>query len=419
MEINEIIEHLSVFGQDKPLPREALTEAVRQREAVTPALLDSLDWLLENVKKRKDEVYNEPEYGLSWYAFFLLAQFREKRTYPKLIRILSLDRDRLEIALGDVVCNAGDLLYSTYDGDLASAQALASDASLDPFARNAALDLMCGLLQDGRMSREALADFIRERLNALGNGEDEQTFAAMLADAAVDADLFELMEDIRLAYRQEKVDVTLLGDFDGFLDCLFEEPRPEHQTKYVEDAVSELAGWACFARDEPSKPDISEIRSWKVGRNDPCPCGSGKKFKKCCLKTLEDWEVQSKRYAQRQLDPYPPVAGQGGRPGLADFFSQDAIAVDRPAYDALRLLRGPVFRSRAEEHQSKRKARDLLWTAFQETRRICEEQGITTVGEFDEKYRVHYDCARWLEPLLELLDNEDPRRSEVRAFLLS
>jgi uncharacterized protein len=23
-------------------------------------------------------------------------------------------------------------------------------------------------------------------------------------------------------------------------------------------------------------------RSTKVGRNDPCPCGSGKKFKRCC-----------------------------------------------------------------------------------------------------------------------------------------
>jgi uncharacterized protein YecA (UPF0149 family) len=22
----------------------------------------------------------------------------------------------------------------------------------------------------------------------------------------------------------------------------------------------------------------------RVGRNDPCPCGSGKKFKKCCIK---------------------------------------------------------------------------------------------------------------------------------------
>ncbi|WP_368860677.1 SEC-C metal-binding domain-containing protein [Bradyrhizobium sp. Arg816] len=25
------------------------------------------------------------------------------------------------------------------------------------------------------------------------------------------------------------------------------------------------------------------VKSYKVGRNDPCPCGSGKKFKKCCL----------------------------------------------------------------------------------------------------------------------------------------
>lgn len=24
--------------------------------------------------------------------------------------------------------------------------------------------------------------------------------------------------------------------------------------------------------------------SEKVGRNDPCPCGSGKKYKQCCLK---------------------------------------------------------------------------------------------------------------------------------------
>ena len=28
-------------------------------------------------------------------------------------------------------------------------------------------------------------------------------------------------------------------------------------------------------------------RPWKLGRNDPCSCGSGKKFKKCCLPKLE------------------------------------------------------------------------------------------------------------------------------------
>jgi uncharacterized protein YecA (UPF0149 family) len=30
----------------------------------------------------------------------------------------------------------------------------------------------------------------------------------------------------------------------------------------------------------PQKPVVRD--TVKVGRNDPCPCGSGKKYKKCC-----------------------------------------------------------------------------------------------------------------------------------------
>jgi SEC-C motif-containing protein len=30
--------------------------------------------------------------------------------------------------------------------------------------------------------------------------------------------------------------------------------------------------------DNPGKP----VHAPKIGRNEPCPCGSGKKFKKCC-----------------------------------------------------------------------------------------------------------------------------------------
>ena len=34
---------------------------------------------------------------------------------------------------------------------------------------------------------------------------------------------------------------------------------------------------------ETKKPIQKPEKSKKVGRNDPCPCGSGKKYKKCCL----------------------------------------------------------------------------------------------------------------------------------------
>ena len=35
----------------------------------------------------------------------------------------------------------------------------------------------------------------------------------------------------------------------------------------------------------------------KVGRNDPCPCGSGKKYKKCCL--AKDEAAARQGYAER------------------------------------------------------------------------------------------------------------------------
>jgi len=36
--------------------------------------------------------------------------------------------------------------------------------------------------------------------------------------------------------------------------------------------------------DEPPRMPIKKQK--KIGRNDPCPCGSGKKYKKCCGRGL-------------------------------------------------------------------------------------------------------------------------------------
>ena len=62
------------------------------------------------------------------------------------------------------------------------------------------------------------------------------------------------------------------------------------------ESVFEENGWNYTIALEPDKPeDIKDldillnpmktrIAEEKVGRNDPCPCGSGKKYKKCCFK---------------------------------------------------------------------------------------------------------------------------------------
>ena len=33
-----------------------------------------------------------------------------------------------------------------------------------------------------------------------------------------------------------------------------------------------------------SRNSTTVVKGKKIGRNDPCPCGSGKKYKKCCGK---------------------------------------------------------------------------------------------------------------------------------------
>ena len=39
-----------------------------------------------------------------------------------------------------------------------------------------------------------------------------------------------------------------------------------------------------------------------IGRNDPCPCNSGKKYKKCCLLKEYEQEQQELQECQKWMD---------------------------------------------------------------------------------------------------------------------
>ena len=49
---------------------------------------------------------------------------------------------------------------------------------------------------------------------------------------------------------------------------------------------------------EPSTPTLT--KKVEIGRNDPCYCGSGKKYKKCCL--LKDFHTEQETKVQEDLE---------------------------------------------------------------------------------------------------------------------
>ena len=72
----------------------------------------------------------------------------------------------------------------------------------------------------------------------------------------------------------------------------------------------------------------------KTGRNEPCPCGSGKKYKQCCLAKDEA--------AARAARPAQPAAPPARRPSLASYFqvSDDADQLTMASNGVVELIRG-------------------------------------------------------------------------------
>jgi len=72
----------------------------------------------------------------------------------------------------------------------------------------------------------------------------------------------------------------------GYLKALMESLSDEEKGEPLganqrpQTFLFELGAFAREMRGEKKEP----IRSKKIGRNEPCPCGSNRKYKKCCGK---------------------------------------------------------------------------------------------------------------------------------------
>ena len=59
-------------------------------------------------------------------------------------------------------------------------------------------------------------------------------------------------------------------------------PKPREEVVRVQVAKPLIEGFEGGPKQGAKKVTLTPKRSTKVGRNDPCPCGSGKKYKNCC-----------------------------------------------------------------------------------------------------------------------------------------
>jgi len=93
--------------------------------------------------------------------------------------------------------------------------------------------------------------------------------------------VFERVTDY--VYRVEQLDENFIGSV-WSAGTTMRETRPAARSATAEIEAERAAQEEAIEASKEHKVETIRNKEPRVGRNDPCPCGSGKKYKNCCGK---------------------------------------------------------------------------------------------------------------------------------------
>jgi hypothetical protein len=249
----------------------------------------------------------------------LLAEFRAKESLPAIMEALALPDDFPDLLFGDTITEDLPRILAVLADDKVDwiAECIDND-QIYLYVRWSMANAYLYLVADGKMSREEAIERLRRHLiRVMDKGDWE--FTTSLVSVLSNYSPREAKAEIERAFEEDLVE-TFQIDRDFVNESLeggeewFQESMDHLGPIGIKDTVEVLSRWAGF---EEQTPQSEADRLWKrdddtwtpptrsastyeppyvqpvqtirnteprIGRNDPCPCGSGKKYKKCCGK---------------------------------------------------------------------------------------------------------------------------------------
>jgi uncharacterized protein len=282
--VNTADDAIQAFAEatDAP-PNAALRWSLAHWDEVAPRFLAMLEAYTDGTDG------SEVTADAMFFIIHLCGDKGDRRAYRTLCRLM-LDEQRLIDALGDQasVDTLKGILIRCFDGDVAPLRQVIEAPDAESITRGEALLALAWLARDGRCPEAEFKDYMRHLLRTMRPRQPDYVWyiwvvvAAMLGYQEFAAESTRLIKEGRVPEEwltpEELPELLAMGDATGKHGLVSEEVVP------FENVIEALADWPWDdeADDEPApEPFINPLRH--IGRNDPCPCGSGKKFKNCCL----------------------------------------------------------------------------------------------------------------------------------------
>ena len=266
---------LTYSGVDERSPKDQwpdYRELGLTEEHIPDLIRMATDLDLHNLRQESPEVW------APLHAWRALAQLRAVEAVNPLVLLFEQlkDDDWLPEELPTVLSMIGPGAIPTLERFLA-------DHRVEELSRISIPACLVRMAEDHPGDREAcLGVLVRQLEKFETNGPALNGF---LIIGLIDLGATQAIGLIRQAFSENQVDLSILGDVEDAeiemgLRTNRSTPRPRLDLLGHPLDMDSFAGDAVFDDAIRKFPVRHAV---KVGRNAPCPCGSGKKFKKCCL----------------------------------------------------------------------------------------------------------------------------------------
>lgn len=226
-------------------------------------------------ENRLDALEDDTPYGADWAAGFEYGMYLQQEAWDDRLDADNELEDAVSVifALSDPDEDEGDLEDDLEDDDFEEVDQ--ADGALEPASSEEF---------DARPNDSELARTAREIERSGASSSEVRAALDEIINVVRDGEQEPGSPVARAAFGSDEEAETALGEFDlqSIEDAMFEDDVPLSAAERVQ-LIMELPGVLQalhYARLEEQKPRPVRRES-EVGRNDPCPCGSGKKYKKC------------------------------------------------------------------------------------------------------------------------------------------
>ena len=423
------------FNQEENIfQKDAVEYALLHYEEVKEQLLEEMRYFASHMEKWKEEAY--PMSVL--YCLNILAQKREKELFPILIDIFSQkDFDFFE-ELGDAFTDyIQNRIVSVFNGDFQKMNQLIENKEVDSMGRTSFLLCYTYFADHNMISKNELIEYLKHLIKYYEYQKEEEDIYTSIVTVVMESHLYDLRDEVKELYRLDLINLHMFGKYDNFIDDLFDVDDTYKETYHpIEDTIKEMSRWACFDNSDKEfneKKFLDKLQSFqknmdnkylnkqlssKIGRNDPCPCGSGKKYKKCCIDKPIKKFLEYQGYIDEDVNRYPKKKKKETQKDLYDFWKEDYIEIDKILHKVFIHKSIPRWIKRDYETENLQNLEDLS-LAFQKIKKIIQEENIKSALEYNQKVSIHYDIEDFIERYSELLTKMNRSSRELTSFFKS